>query len=104
MSEPEEKPPKEEPPKVRLYTLAEFAELAEVSYWTIRKMLQEGAIYENEIVRFRKGVRIKYDAYDRLVNETKSSRPRRKKTPEEECARHRYEQARENVLRELRSK
>ena len=93
-----------EAPKVRLYTVREFAGLFGVSYWTIRNMVLEGTIYENEIVRIRKSTRIKHDAYERLVNGSKTSRaskPRKGLTHEEECARHRHERAYESLQRRL---
>ena len=94
-----------EAPKVRLYTIAEFAGLFGVSYWTIRNMVREGSIYENEIVRIRKSTRIKHDAYERLMNASKTSRtPRKKQTQEEECARHRHERAYESLLHRLGKK
>ena len=94
-----------EPPKIRLYSMAEFAGLFGVSYWTIRNMVSEGTIYENEIVRIRKSTRIKHDAYERLMNQSKTSRtPRKKQTTEEECARHRHERAYESLQRRLGKK
>ena len=94
-----------ESPKVCLYSITEFAGLFGVSYWTIRKMVLEGTIYENEIVRIRKNTKIKHDAYERLMNQSKTSRaPRKKQTQEEECARHRRERAYESLMRRLGKK
>ena len=91
-----------EAPTVRLYSIADFAGLFSVSPSTIRKMVSGGDIYENEIVRIRKRIRIKHDAYERLVNGSKTSRTSRKKpTHEEECARVRHEQACESLRRRL---
>ena len=86
----------EEPPKVRLYTPEDFAKLFDVSPYVIRTLIRSGSIYESELVRLGRAVRVKHDAYERLVNGA-GKKPKKGPTTDAELAKHRQERASESL-------